>query len=62
VPRWNHRNHAAAGCTNSVSGYPPANLSNIAVTAGLLLTTIMAYYIPARKAARVDPIIALRQA
>ena len=46
-----------SGLLFNVSANDPATL--LAVGAGLVLTTLAACYIPARKATRIDPIIAL---
>jgi len=48
-----------SGLLFNVSANDPTNL--LAVGAGLVLTTLAASYIPARKATRIDPIIALRR-
>jgi putative ABC transport system permease protein len=48
-----------SGLLFNVSANDPTNL--LAVGAGLVLTTLTACYIPARKATRIDPIIALRR-
>jgi len=48
-----------SGLLFEVSANDPITL--LAVCAGLVLTTLAACYIPARKATRIDPIIALRR-
>jgi len=48
-----------SGMLFGVSAYDPITL--MAVGAGLVLTALAACYIPAHKATRIDPIIALRQ-
>ncbi len=48
-----------SGLLFGVSANDPTTL--LAVGAGLVLTTLAACYIPARKATRIDPIIALRR-
>lgn len=47
--------------TNQLFGVKPTDpLTYIAVTSALILTALFACYIPARRAARVDPLVALR--
>jgi putative ABC transport system permease protein len=47
-----------AGPMKGVQPYDPATL--VAVTAILLGIALLASYVPARRAARVDPVVALR--